>query len=96
MPDRGMVGAAYATLRHTDGAAIGTDTARPCELPDEFLGPDFVRVSITSLQIVYSAFKQTSSRAEDCHLLRLLFAVKEDVDFHISTGMQQPDAVESQ
>jgi hypothetical protein len=57
---------------------------------------EFFRVSTASLEIVNSAFEQTSSRAEDCHLLRLLLAVKEDVDFHISTRMQQPNAVESQ
>jgi hypothetical protein len=47
----------------------------------------FFRVSTASLEIVDSALEQTSSRAEDCHLLRLLLAVKKDVDFHISTRM---------
>jgi hypothetical protein len=60
---------------------------------DDTTTNEFFRFSTASLEIVNSAFEQTSSRAEDCHLLRLLLAVKEDVDIHIPARMQQPNAV---
>jgi hypothetical protein len=66
------------------------------DVGDDTTTKELFRASTASLEIVDSAFEQTSSCAEDCHLLRLLLAVKEDIDFHISARMQQPNAVESQ